>query len=152
MSIQPILSINAEKYLLAADQTREMMPIAGAIFRSIKECGVSLQQVEKFFREKNSFTYIIARKRNESHTDDLDFMINNVVKTYYIFLSTRHPEIAIKELLVESNSYEENFVKLADAGFITAKKTIPLSSQFKAGKLEYTKNGLKQEFSSSSHV
>lgn len=121
--------------ILSADRTRDFFLIANEVARCILTHGVNLQQIETVLREKNCFTYLIARKRDSSHGDDLSIQLQDVIKTYFLFFSTRPKEIAMIELLEESSSYEENFEKLKDTGFLRSKKNKPLSKQFNSGQL-----------------
>ena len=123
--------------IISTDETRDVMLIASEISKCIVNEGLNLQQIETVLREKNCFTYLIARKRNPSHGENLTFKLpKGTLKTYFLFLSTKDPEQAKRELLEESESYRENFKKLKDTGFICISEDVPVASQFKSGTLE----------------
>jgi hypothetical protein len=110
--------------------------IANEIGKCVSTYECSLQQIETGLREKRCFTYLIARRRNASHGKDLSIELSKgTIKTYYLFLSTRAPALAMKELLEESSSYEENFEKLKDTGFLVVRNDKPLLNQFNSGSL-----------------
>lgn len=94
----------------------------------------ALQNLERVYRSRNMNTWLIARKsllfdlaeyslEKTGHADAFEARFlqdgrNGKKCTYNILFSTRFPEHALLELLEESESYEENFNKLADCGFV----------------------------------
>jgi len=61
------------------------------------------------------------------------FSILRAHKTYFLFLSTLGEEKALREVLEESESYEENYTKLADTGFQTVSDDAFIGDQFNSG-------------------
>jgi len=119
----------------ADQQTRDTMTVGSEIAKCVKRCGLTLQQIESRLRERRCWTYLIAQKRNSSHGPELRFALLGVNKTYNLFISTRNPDIAMQQLLEESSSYQENFAKLADTGFMMYDRSKQLAQQFRSGTL-----------------
>ena len=134
--------------VVAADRSRTILLIFNEIMECISKNGLSLQQIETGLREKNCFSYLIARKPKSSYGADVSIELPiGTIKTYQLFISTRAPEIAMKELLEESSSYAENFAKLNDTGFLSAKEDKPLWTQFNGSTLALNSEGVKKVLS-----
>jgi hypothetical protein len=120
----------------ADQQTRDSLTVGVEIAKCVNRYGHTLQQIESRLRDKHCWSFLIARKRNSSHGPNLRFMLAGVNKTYNLFISTHKPDIAMQELLQESSSYQENFAKLADTGFIMYDNSKPVTQQFRSGTLQ----------------
>ncbi len=121
--------------MLHADNSRHFGIMTHQITASIQAHQLTFQQIELFLRQNNCYTYLIARKRNSSHSDNLRFLFPNnpAEKTYHLFMSTRNQDEALAELLEESSTYQENLDKLNDTGFMTMQDHIPLAAHFHGG-------------------
>lgn len=134
--------------LLMADATKDMFIISREIKTCYSDYGWSLQQIETALRAYDCFTHLIARKRNASHGPDLSFELpQGTVRTYHLFISTKSKEKVMQEILEESASYDVNFEKLRDTGFIFASPFKPLAGQFNSGTLRLTHDGFTRHFS-----
>jgi hypothetical protein len=124
--------------LLKADATRNLHIVGLAIKTIIKDHSLQLQAIERIFRDKNCYTFLIARERKDLYSRDVKFLLppDEKVKAYYLFISTRDKEDALKEVIEESRSYEENFEKLNNTGFIIVDENINLSQQIRTGFIE----------------
>jgi hypothetical protein len=118
-----ILSIqNKYQELLSADLYRKPLTVYEGLRKAIVDYGGTLQEAETILRKNNCYTYLIARNKSEI-PKDLIFALPSdpTTKTYYLFISTRSAPEAMQELLAESTSYQDNFAKLKDTGFLTIK-------------------------------
>lgn len=77
--------------------------------------GKTFQDLEKELRDKDFDTHLIATNKRDITGVDLK-MPNNSDAEYECIFSCRPKEDALKEILQHSNSYEENFQKLSQAG------------------------------------
>jgi hypothetical protein len=137
-TIQP--SDEQMREVLEADKTRDLENLVRAIVNTVAKYNLSLQQIEKGLREKNCYTWLIARKINGLFTQNTELRFpprTGTKRTYSLFLTTRSFNFAREELLQESKDYEENFKKLSDTGmpFQSCRKplnnTLPLNSKIK---------------------
>ena len=151
-----ILGVNRDAIskLMTADQTQNLHEVFKTVLIIIQDYDLTLQQIEKIFRENKGFTHLIARERSNIYSRDVKFISPSDMKilarireqggdlpqlaekTYYLFISTRSEGEAMMEVLEESRSYTENFGKLKDTGFILPAANIPLSNQLRGGFLE----------------
>lgn len=79
----------------------------------------SFQDLETRLRENDLPLYIIASDKVPEGLKVLDIETKEPRK-YYLFLSLRPKEFAMKELLTYSSSYEENFEKLKNLGMLVS--------------------------------
>ncbi|MBS0648351.1 MAG: hypothetical protein JSS10_03890 [Verrucomicrobia bacterium] len=129
--------------LIAADTEHNFPKFTWILGKILKEHPFTFQQVETVLRLKNCRTYLIARKRNESQGPGLTFAYPaGTLKTYWLFTTMKSKEIAMHQLLEESDSYADNFKKLSDTGFVVINDHIPLPQQFLSGKTYITQETL----------
>ncbi len=121
---QKLISIDhVMNKIFVADQTRQIGQIDTEIRNCMLNSSISLQQIECVLREKNCFSVLIARKNPSLCNGDI--VINSLqggTKTYCLSISTRPFLTAFSELLEESISYNENFQKLNDTGWLIYRK------------------------------
>jgi len=131
--------------LFSADERHNFQEFMFTLSKILKEHSFTLQQVETALRLKNCRTYFIARRRNSSHGPNLIFTYPaGTLKTYYLFTTMKPKEVAMQQLLEESDSYATNFKKLSDTGFMTLNEHIPLQQQFLSGTTLLTEETLRQ--------
>lgn len=123
------------KTLLLADKGRLLKVMNDEIMNCVKNHHLTFQQIELFLRQNNCYTYLIARKRNSNHSDNLRFLFPNDLeeKAYHLFTSTRNQDEALEELLEESSTYQENLDKLNDTGFMTMQDHVSIADHFHGG-------------------
>ncbi len=133
-------------FLIVVDRMYDFNSVQKIVKNCVVDLHMSFQQIETFLRRNNCYTYLIARKRNETHTNYLRFTLfgDPSEKTYYLFVSLRNQSAAMAELLEESETYEANFDKLNDTGFIQIADNIPLHAQFTGGTFMFTPAQLAQ--------
>lgn len=135
--------------LYEADKKRNLEDVNNTIVQLMCENkSLTFQQVEYSLREKKCWTYLIARKRNSTHRNNIQFELRGEKKTYFLFVSLQFPKIALEEIKLESKSYEENFQKLSDTGLQMLKnRDVGLVNSVNAGKVEITTDRLLSELS-----
>ncbi|MBS0648352.1 MAG: hypothetical protein JSS10_03895 [Verrucomicrobia bacterium] len=121
--------------LLFLDKFRNLGFINTVITQVMRDHQLTFQQIERFLRQNNCYTYLIARKRNWAHSTHLRFVcpLSHEEKKYHLFISTRNQEEALSELLEESSSYQENLDKLKDTGVMQMQEHFPLADHFQGG-------------------
>jgi hypothetical protein len=113
-------------------EKKGLVEFSQAIMSATKQ-GLDFQTIERILRAANSQCFLIARDPAPVYTRDMKciFAGDSTEKKYYLFVSIRPPFLALQEILEESSSYEENFLKLLETGFATKSDDIPLSKQYK---------------------
>jgi hypothetical protein len=124
--------------LLEADRTRDFKEIFEAMRSILLTDRVGLQAIEKVFRENNCYTHLIARERGNIYSKEVKFAVppDPEPKLYYLWISTRDKGEAMKELLQESKTYDDNFNKLSKTGFVLLDEDTPMNQQVNGGIVE----------------
>lgn len=105
-----------------ADKTRSFVIVNRAVLNCLKAHNLSLQEIETELRNRNCWTFLIAKKQTASMPANLIFQtVTGTPTTYYCCFCTRDRRFVAQELREYSSSYEDNFAKLADAGFPVVK-------------------------------
>lgn len=102
--------------LLREDKTRDYIQVSTQIANCCL-AGLSFQAVESILRQCHAYTYLIARKREDGIPEDWVRSLSGIPKTYQLFVSSLRKRLALKDLMKESRTYEENYRKLEDTGF-----------------------------------
>jgi len=85
----------------------------------------NLQDLEREFRRKKMDTYIISENKGKERRDHCELSLfrenDNITYEHEVVFSCRPPNYAMEELLQHWSSYDENFMALAQTGFIVVK-------------------------------
>lgn len=89
------------------------------IMKEIANCvlwkGLTFQDIERFLREKNSSTYLIANRNIPGYKSEIGL---DCSKIYNISISINGKNEAMRQIGEESISYDDNFEKLNNTGFL----------------------------------
>lgn len=108
--------------LIETDKSKMAILVMQAILDANLKYNISLQDIEETLRKKNCCAYLIAKKRefttkNSLYKGPYKVFHDTTEKTYALMVTTSPEEEAMKKILQESFSYEDNFKKLKNTGF-----------------------------------
>jgi hypothetical protein len=106
------------KYFLKVCENSELAPILEAMIPLYKE-GMNFQSIELGLRLNNSRTFLYTKPLSVILPGtSCKFPNTDTEAKYALWISTKHPLLAMNDILEDSESYEQNFNKLAEAGLV----------------------------------
>lgn len=105
--------------VIAAERTGSRRSVLKEIVECVKQ-GLTLQKIETFLRGKRCFTYLIAHQPNLDYKDNITVGLDAKNLKVYILgvVLAETKESAMREIDKEWPSYETNFQKLKETGFV----------------------------------
>lgn len=122
--------------IFAVDACRESAKIGQVIANCMQSISdLTFQKVEIELRRKKCFTHLIARRIPDGYKS----LLRNKDKPLHLWLSTRDLPFVMEEMLEESESYNDNFLKLKDVGFLFIGDVKKFAEDEKKGRLKRVK-------------